>query len=208
MKELNEILAFINDCEQRINQLKTKLNACYEEIEAKITPLVKELQELQQKKKRIVIKLVFPCMCAISFILAVSAFMLVIRVMLLFSALCLLSAVGMLFWAFTIKPKYDNQYIEKVALIEERMNKISEEIEAIHVSNAHVPQLENEIEGLEQELEIARREYEVAKVVAEDNEALEIMGTNNLIVYCSYAVINTNKCYSFIDGAESGRMNK
>lgn len=208
MREPDEILDFINECDQKVNQLKTELNACYEEIEVKITPLVKEFEELKQKKKRIAIKLVFPCMCALSFALAVGAFVLVYILKILFSVLSLLAATGILIWAFSIKPKYDNEYIERVTLIEEKMNKISEKIESIHMSNAHIPQMENEIERLEQELAIARREYEVAKIVAEDKKALEVIGTNNLVVYCSYAVINTNKCFPFVDGVEKNKMNQ
>lgn len=208
MREPDEILAFITDCEQKINKLKSDVNSLYEALEVQVAPLTKELEEKNQKKKKIAIKLIFPFMCAISFILAVSSFVLAIRYMILFSILSLVTAAVMLFLAFWIKPKYDNEFTERITVIDEEIDRINNKIQLIYASNSKIPQIENEIERLEQELTIARREYEVAKAIAENKKALEAIGTNNLIVYCSYAVINTNKCFPFIDGAEQNRMNQ
>ena len=207
MRSQQELTTHINECENKIKKLDANLNTYHAELEPKIAPLVKKSEQKENEKKNIE-KKPTPAkhLWLIVGALVVGGIVFNVLRIVALSGLLVLAAIGVGLYAYKLKKGVDSEYEKQIAEIDAELDEIQNKIDAIYDSDSRIVKAEQEIEKLEKELELAKQELAKVNAIEADKKAFERLGTNNLIVYCSFVGIATNKCYPILDGVERDMM--
>ena len=203
----NELIAKIGEYEKKINDLQGKLDSYYEALEPQIASLTKASEEKENEKKSIEKKSSPTYLWVIAIAAVVAAIVFNSIEIGLLSGLCFVVAIAAGGYAAATKSKHDKAYKEATARVDAEIDELEDKIEAIYASDSRIEKTEKEIEELKKQMAIAQKELDKINAVEADKKAMESIGTNNLIVYCSYAAVG-NKCFPILDGVERDMMTK
>lgn len=195
MRTKDEITSLISECEAKIKKMKDDLDGFYDVFDPQVDPLVDKSNELEKQKGEIKKK------SAPAFLWVIAAILLVGAIVC--NAIEIPALTGVLFiatlavggYAFSIKAKYDKEYNAQISKIDEKQDAIDAQIDAIYATDPRIEATEKEIKCAEKELEKLNAEYSDIKIFEE-------IGTDNLIVYCSFVGLTNNECYASLDGSE------
>lgn len=209
MKQPHEISAYISECESKIKKLSSDIDKYHADLEPKIAPLIKKSED-KEKEKKSVEKKPAPKQYLWVVFAALSVGGLIFNIMriLALSGLLFLGAAAVAFYAYKLRKGVEAEYEKQIAEIDAELDEIQDKIDAIYDGDARLVKAEKEIERLEKEIELSKQELAKANAIEADKKAFERLGENNLIVYCSFVGLPSNKCYPILDGVERDMMTK
>lgn len=195
MRTKEELISLISECEAKIKKMKADLDGFYDAFDPQVDPLVEKSNELEKQKGEI------KKQSAPAFLWAIAAVLLVGAIVC--NAIKIPALTGVLFiaalavggYTFSIKSKYDKEYNAQIAKIDSEQDALEAQIDEIYSTDPRIEATEKKIEQAENDLKALNAEFADIKIV-------EDIGTNNLIVYCSFVGLPANECYANLDGSE------
>lgn len=195
MRTKEELISLISECEAKIKKMKADLDGFYDAFDPQVDPLVEKSNELEKQKGEI------KKQSAPAFLWAIAAVLLVGAIVC--NAIKIPALTGVLFiaalavggYTFSIKSKYNKEYNTQISKIDEEQDALEAQIDEIYATDPRIEATEKEIKCAEKELEKLNAEYSDIKIFEE-------IGTDNLIVYCSFVGVGANECYASLDGSE------